>query len=92
MNVEVQPYGEGGCIFTVIDGGPGISPALREKVFERYYQVSQGDSRLFRGLGLGLTIAREIARSLGGDVLVLDSEKGCSVQMTISPAKQDWKA
>jgi len=92
VNVDVMPNGEGGCILTVKDQGPGISPALREKVFERYYQVSQGDSRLFRGLGLGLTIARSIARSLGGDVVIIDSEQGCQVQMTISPANQDWKA
>ena len=92
VTVDVKPNGVGGCILSVTDQGPGISPPLREKVFERYFQLSQGDSRLFRGLGLGLTIARAIARSLGGDVVILDSEDGCCIQMTIPPANQDWKA
>jgi two-component system, sensor histidine kinase and response regulator len=92
VEVEVKPNGVGGGIMIVKDQGPGVSPALREKIFERYYQVSQGDSRLFRGLGLGLTIARAVTRALGGDVVILDSETGCWVQMIIPPASQDWKA
>ncbi|MBK8821368.1 MAG: hybrid sensor histidine kinase/response regulator [Anaerolineales bacterium] len=50
----------GGATITVQDEGRGIPVELREKVFERFYQVSQGDGREYQGLGLGLTIARDV--------------------------------
>ena len=55
----------GGATITVQDEGRGIPVELREKVFERFYQVSQGDGREYQGLGLGLTIARAMFSSLG---------------------------
>jgi len=70
----------GGATITVQDEGRGIPVELREKVFERFYQVSQGDGREYQGLGLGLTIARAMFSSLGGEVKILDTETGCCVQ------------
>jgi signal transduction histidine kinase len=57
-----------GAIILVEDEGPGIPEDLREKVFERYYQISQGDTREHDGLGVGLFIARAVFSSLGGNV------------------------
>ncbi|HMB23141.1 MAG TPA: ATP-binding protein, partial [Anaerolineales bacterium] len=54
-----------------------------EKVFERHYQLSEGDSREYDGLGVGLFIARAVFSSLGGSVAVLDSSRGCRVQATL---------
>jgi signal transduction histidine kinase len=88
--VTLAPNGEGGCVLTVKNDGAGISPVLREKVFDRFYQISQGDSRQFKGLGVGLTISRAIARSLGGDVKILESDDGCLVSFTIAPGFSDW--
>lgn len=88
--VDLAANGQGGCIFTVTDYGPGIPAESREKVFERYFQVSQGDTRLYGGLGVGLTIAQTIARNLGGDVVILPSSSGCRVQMSIPPAPADF--
>jgi two-component system, sensor histidine kinase and response regulator len=62
------------------DEGLGIPRDLREKVFERYYQISQGDTREHDGLGVGLFIARAVFSSLGGNVAILDSSNGCRVQ------------
>lgn len=70
----------GGAIVLMEDQGPGIPPELREKVFERYYQISQGDHREYDGLGVGLFIAHAIFSSLGGSVTILDSAEGCRVQ------------
>lgn len=83
--VHLAPNGRGGCVLTIADKGPGIPVQLRERVFERYYQISQGEGRLYGGLGVGLTIARAVARALGGDVVIVDSDFGCRVQMVIAP-------
>ena len=77
--LTVKDIGNGLAI-TVQDEGPGVPPELREKVFERFYQVSNGDSRKFEGLGVGLTIAREVFESNGGTVKFLNSTHGCCVE------------
>jgi two-component system sensor histidine kinase/response regulator len=71
---------ESGLSILVQDEGPGIPPELREKVFERFYQVSGGDMRKYEGLGVGLTIARAVFESNGGFVRVVDSPRGCCVE------------
>ena len=70
-------------ILDVFDNGPGIPIRLREKVFERFYQISQGDAREFEGMGVGLSIARAVFRSLRGDVNILDSTRGCHIQAVL---------
>lgn len=56
------------AIYTVEDTGSGIEADDAEKVFEPYVKLNQ----FFDGQGIGLTVARNIARRLGGD-LVLDT-------------------
>jgi two-component system, sensor histidine kinase and response regulator len=90
VKVRLAANGKGGCILTVQNESETISPVLREKVFERFYQISQGEAHQFKGLGVGLTIARAVARSLNGDVAIVDSESGCVFKMVIAPAPPDW--
>jgi signal transduction histidine kinase len=85
--IDLAKNGAGGCILTIRDYGQGIPVELREMVFKRYYQVSQGTAREYGGLGVGLTIARIIARGLDGDVTIFPAEQGCCVQMTLPPAE-----
>lgn len=73
----------GGATVLVQDEGVGIPSELREKVFERYYQISQGDNREQEGLGAGLFLARSVFSSLGGGVNVLNSSRGCQVQAVL---------
>ncbi|HET9914150.1 MAG TPA: hybrid sensor histidine kinase/response regulator [Anaerolineales bacterium] len=73
----------GGAVILVEDQGPGIPVDLREKVFERYYQISQGDSREHDGLGVGLFIARAVFLNLGGSVTFLNGSNGCRVQAVL---------
>jgi signal transduction histidine kinase len=55
-------------VLVVSDNGPGVPDAAINTVFEHFEQLSKGDSRSSSGIGLGLPIARRLARAMGGDV------------------------
>jgi signal transduction histidine kinase len=59
----------------VLDRGPGLSPADLDTVFERFHRGSVGRAGP-KGTGLGLPIARELARRWGGDVTLVNRESG----------------
>jgi two-component system, sensor histidine kinase len=62
---------EGGLfIFEVADTGPGIADRDLPHIFEAFRQVDDTASRPANGTGLGLTIARELAQAMGGDIAV----------------------
>ena len=61
---------------TIDDDGPGIDPALREDMFRPFTRADESRNQATGGVGLGLTIARDIARSHGGDVVLEDSPLG----------------
>ncbi|MGE0713347.1 MAG: ATP-binding protein [Planctomycetota bacterium] len=67
--------GEARLRIEVADSGPGIAPADREVVFERFRQLESG-ARRAGGTGLGLTIAREFVRLHGGELTVEDAPEG----------------
>jgi len=70
---------QGNTSLGVSDQGPGIPPELREKVFERYFQGSQGNTRAYEGLGVGLPLARAVIQQLGGSLRILDAPSGCRI-------------
>ncbi len=59
----------------VVDKGKGIEKQFASNVFDRLYTMEDSRNRNIQGNGLGLTIARNLARQMGGDV-VLDSQPG----------------
>jgi signal transduction histidine kinase len=65
--VEGFPYGDH-FIVVVSDNGPGVPDEHVNTIFEHFEQLSKGDGRSSTGLGLGLPIARKLARAMGGDV------------------------
>ena len=65
--VEGFPYGDH-FIVVVSDNGPGVPDENVNSIFEHFEQLSKGDGRSSTGLGLGLPIARKLARAMGGDV------------------------
>lgn len=87
--VELDSNGVGGFILTITDHGPGIPQEFAEKVFKRYFQISQGDRRTHNGLGVGLNIARIFSQALEGDTIILPSTYGCRIRMIVPPCKLD---
>lgn len=71
---------------TVRDQGPGIPEEQRERIFERFFQTKQGRSVPGRGVGLGLTICREIAHLHGGTISVEPGQDGGSAFRVRLPA------
>lgn len=61
--------------FVVDDTGPGVSAPDRERIFEAFAQADQADADL-GGAGLGLAIARRLARAMGGEVGVDSAPSG----------------
>ena len=55
-------------LIVISDNGPGVPDEETQKVFEAFEQLSKGDARDSSGMGLGLPIARRLARAMGGDV------------------------
>ena len=66
----------------IVDKGRGIEKEFAANVFERLYTVEDSRSRQMQGNGLGLTIAKNLARQMGGDIL-LESEPGVKTVFTV---------
>ena len=70
-----------GAHVDVIDTGPGVPAAEVEQIFERFHRGRNGSRAA--GRGIGLTIARSLARAHGGDVVVTPSGSGATFRLTI---------
>jgi two-component system, OmpR family, osmolarity sensor histidine kinase EnvZ len=66
----------GGIDILVDDDGPGVPAADRDRVFRAFVRLDPSRNRSTGGVGLGLTIARDVARSHGGDVKLETSPQG----------------
>jgi signal transduction histidine kinase len=74
--------GETELTVRVTDNGPGIAPEDHEKIFQKFYRTDDARLSESKGSGLGLALAREIARLHGGDI-TLESEPGRGSTFTI---------
>ena len=61
---------------TVDDDGPGIPEEMREEVFRPFFRLENSRNRETGGIGLGLTIARDVMRSHGGELMLDRSPMG----------------
>jgi len=66
----------------VADRGPGIPSAVQKKIFRPFYRVSDRIEGA-TGTGIGLSIARKLARLHGGDVVLLPSDSGTRFEVTL---------
>lgn len=80
----------------VEDDGPGIPPDKIEKVFSPFYRLESSRNRETGGIGLGLSIARDVIRHHGGDITLANTGRGLRATITlpraateIEPAKGD---
>ena len=75
VRLEVALAGHDTVRLAVRDTGPGIGEAEQARIFQPFHQAERAGSAPTDGVGLGLTIAREIAQAMGGDI-TLDSQPG----------------
>ena len=87
VGLRVEDAPDGVIDFTVTDTGPGIAPEDQARIFEDYVMLARpkGDRarNAVRGDGLGLAIARRIARRMGGELRV-ESAPGKGASFTLS--------
>ncbi|MFD0684343.1 sensor histidine kinase [Actinomadura fibrosa] len=82
--IDVTVREEGGdAVLEVLDDGGGIAVGDREVVFQRFARLRDAQARDAGGTGLGLPIAREIAKAHGGDLTIEDSDRGARFVLRI---------
>ncbi len=85
--VELFGWARGDRAFmAVVDHGPGIPEEAREKIFERFTQLDQSDTRARGGTGLGLSIVKSLSEVMGGSVRVESTEGGGATFVVELPA------
>ncbi len=68
ISIEAEMYETNHFKVSVTDNGVGIAREDRDRIFKNFEQVSTGDARLQQGFGLGLPIARNLSRAMGGEL------------------------
>jgi len=82
--VSVHAWAAGDQLwFSVRDTGPGVPDDLRQAVFERFSQVDGSATRRAGGVGLGLTICRELVELMGGGITCVASKAGARFEFCI---------
>ncbi len=80
----------GRLVIDIKDSGPGVPEQAQSRIFQRFEQGDGSMSRRFGGVGLGLAIARDLARRMGGDVeLAASSRDGSTFRFWLSSESQE---
>lgn len=82
ITVTARICGDGYCCIDVEDTGIGISEEALIRIFNEFQQADNSTTRQYGGTGLGLTISRNLARLLGGDITV-NSQPGVGSTFTL---------
>jgi signal transduction histidine kinase len=91
VNIDMQAGANRELVISIRDTGIGIEAGDVERLFDPFVQADQGSTRRFAGLGLGLAIARKIARLHGGDVtLTGKAGVGTEARFIIPAARVRW--
>ncbi len=88
VHVEVTAS-DGYVEISVTDHGDGVPPEFAPILFDEFSQASTGDQRTTTGLGLGLSLARELARADRGDLVLRPGTGGACFVVTLPQEPQD---
>ncbi len=88
VNIDMQRGAEGRLLLAIRDGGIGISLDDVERVFDPFVQADTGLARHYGGIGLGLPIARRIARLHDGDVTLESTAGAGTTALLMLPANR----
>ncbi len=81
--LRVSQHGDTDVVFEVKDSGVGMSTDVQQRVFDAFYQADHDSTRRHGGVGLGLTITRDLIMLMRGE-LALSSEPGRGTQITVT--------
>ena len=88
VELRVHSLDLGQIMVDVVDSGIGVEPSQECQVFEPFVQADASTTRRFGGAGLGLSISRQLAQAMGGNVeMVCSSTAGSHFRMTILAAE-----
>ena len=76
--MRVARRGDDAVSVQVLDRGPGVPAGSEQRIFEQFFRAHDSLASGICGSGLGLTLARQIARAHGGDVTYAPREGGGS--------------
>ncbi len=91
VNIDLERSAADELMLSVRDSGIGIKLEDVERIFEPFVQADEGATRRFGGVGLGLSIARKIARLHGGDITLESSPgAGTTARFTMPSNRIRW--
>jgi two-component system, OmpR family, phosphate regulon sensor histidine kinase PhoR len=83
ISIAITDKGEA-VELAVTDNGIGISPAYKQKIFDKFFRVPHGDTHNIKGYGLGLSYVAQVIKEHGGSIDVSsEEEKGSTFKVTL---------
>ena len=82
ITIRVQPRGDQG-VFEIADTGVGMAPGVLSRVFDLFFQEDRSPDRRRGGLGIGLTLVRQLVELHGGQVEAASEGEGCGSRFTV---------